>query len=145
MQAHRRTGTNNHWWMLFSNLYLLLPETPSAAKVNKAGHVMIRSCAATALIAVVAVAVNCVPSVAADVGHGEQLARRWCSACHLVASDQQRASADVATFSAIARMPNFSREKVAYFLLDPHPKMPDLPLGRRDAEDIAAYIASLAK
>ena len=131
--------------MLFSNLYLLLPETPSAAKVNKAGHVMIRSYAATALIAVVAVAVNCVPSVAADVGHGEQLARRWCSACHLVASDQQQASADVPTFSAVARMPNFSREKVANFLLDPHPKMPDLSLGRRDAEDIAAYIASLAK
>src|SRR4029078_11944431 len=81
MQAHRRTGTDNHWWMLFSNLYLLLPATPSAAKVNTAGPVMIRSCAATALIDVAAVAVNCVPSVAADVGHGEQLARRWCSAC----------------------------------------------------------------
>ena len=106
---------------------------------------MIRNCVATALIAVVAVAIDCVPSMAADVGHGEQLARRWCSACHLVASDQQRANADVATFPAIARMPNFSPEKVAYFLLDPHPKMPDLSLGRRDAEDIAAYIASLAK
>jgi hypothetical protein len=42
-------------------------------------------------------------------------------------------------------MPNFSPEKVAIFLLDPHPKMPNLSLGRREAEDIAAYIASLAK
>lgn len=106
---------------------------------------MIRGCAATALVAVVAIAINCVPSTAADIDHGEQLARRWCSTCHLVASNQQQANADVPTFSAIARMPNFSPEKVAFFLLDPHPKMPDLSLGRRQAEDIAAYIASLAK
>ena len=105
----------------------------------------IRSCAATALIAVVAVAINCVPSTAADIGHGEQLARRWCSTCHLVAGDQRQTSADVPSFSAVARTPNFSPEKVAYFLLDPHPKMPNLSLGRREAEDIAAYIASLAK
>src|SRR4249920_2970569 len=105
----------------------------------------IRSCAATAQIAVVAVAINCAPSTAADIGHGEQLARRWCSTCHLVASDQRQASADVPSFSAVARTPNFSPEKVAYFLLDPHPKMPNLSLNRREAEDIAAYIASLAK
>ena len=106
---------------------------------------MIRSCAATALIAVVAIAIDCVPSTAADIGQGEQLARRWCSTCHLVAGNQQQASADVPAFSAIARMPNFSPEKVAFFLLDPHPKMPNLSLSRRQAEDIAAYIASLAK
>ena len=106
---------------------------------------MIRSCVATGLIAIVAVASNCVPSAAADIGHGEQLARRWCSTCHLVASDQQQGSADVTSFSAVARMPNFSPEKVAFFLLDPHPKMPNLSLNRREAEDIAAYIASLAK
>lgn len=106
---------------------------------------MVRSCAATALIALVAVAINCVPVTAADIAHGEQLARRWCSTCHLVASDQRQASADVPSFSAVARKPNFSPEKVAYFLLDPHPKMPNLSLGRREAEDIAAYIASLAK
>ena len=82
---------------------------------------------------------------AGDVGNGEQLARRWCSGCHLVSSDQRQASADVPPFSAIARMPNFSPEKVAFFLLDPHPKMPNLELSRRAADDIAAYIGSLAK
>jgi mono/diheme cytochrome c family protein len=106
---------------------------------------IIKSCPAKACIAVVAIAISCVPATAADVGHGEQLARRWCSTCHVVASDQQQASADVPTFSAIARTPNLSPEKVAYFLLEPHPKMPNLSLGRREAEDIAAYIASLGK
>jgi mono/diheme cytochrome c family protein len=104
-----------------------------------------RSCAATALIAIVAFATSESPSTAADIDHGEQLARRWCSTCHVVANDQRQASADVPTFSAIARMPNFGPEKVAFFLLDPHPKMPNLSLGRREADDIAAYIASFAK
>jgi hypothetical protein len=30
-------------------------------------------------------------------------------------------------------------------LLDPHPKMPDMGLSRREAEDLAAYIASLKR
>jgi hypothetical protein len=31
------------------------------------------------------------------------------------------------------------------FLLDPHPKMPDMSLTRTEAGDLAAYIASLGK
>jgi len=37
------------------------------------------------------------------------------------------------------------REKLAFFLLDPHPKMPNFPLTRIEAGDISAYIASLRK
>jgi hypothetical protein len=29
------------------------------------------------------------------------------------------------------------------FLLDPHPKMPDMGLSRSDAADLASYIATL--
>jgi hypothetical protein len=29
--------------------------------------------------------------------------------------------------------------------MDPHPKMPDMQLGRDEAKDLAAYIASLAQ
>jgi len=47
--------------------------------------------------------------------------------------------------SAIAAKSDFSPEKVAYFLLDPHPKMPNFPLNRTEAADIAAYIGSLRK
>jgi mono/diheme cytochrome c family protein len=97
------------------------------------------------LVVAVAAAINGSALAAGDVEHGEQLARRWCSGCHLVARDQSQASADVPPFSSIARMPNFTPEKIAFFLLDPHPKMPNLGLSRRDADDIAAYIGSLAK
>ena len=83
------------------------------------------------------------PAIAADVGHGGDLARRWCATCHLVEGDQKQASADVPSFAAIAHRSDFTPEKVAFFLLDPHPKMPNFPLSRDEATDIAAYIGSL--
>jgi mono/diheme cytochrome c family protein len=81
---------------------------------------------------------------ASDVKNGEQLARRWCVTCHLVAADQSRADADVPSFSSIAERPSFKSETIANFLLDPHPKMPSFTLSRKEADDIAEYIASLA-
>ncbi len=85
------------------------------------------------------------PSRAADAAHGLDIAKRWCASCHVVAPDQSSASADVPPFASIASRPNFSAAGIAYFLLDPHPKMPTLPLSRTDADDIAAYIQSLRK
>ncbi|MBV8106414.1 MAG: cytochrome c, partial [Hyphomicrobiales bacterium] len=41
--------------------------------------------------------------------------------------------------------PGFDADKIAKFLMDPHPKMPDMQLGRDEAKDLAAYIASQAK
>jgi mono/diheme cytochrome c family protein len=83
------------------------------------------------------------PALAANPQHGLALAERWCASCHLVTSDQKRASADVPPFATIAKAGNFDAKQLAYFLLDPHPKMPELPLSRSAAEDIAAYIESL--
>ncbi|MBR0774424.1 cytochrome c [Bradyrhizobium diazoefficiens] len=80
---------------------------------------------------------------AADADHGADLAKRWCASCHLVTSSQTQASADVPSFASIARRPGFSPERLAFFLLDPHPKMPNFPLSRNEATDIAAYIGSL--
>jgi mono/diheme cytochrome c family protein len=82
---------------------------------------------------------------AADVEYGRDLAKRWCASCHLVVPEQQRAMADVPPFATIARSPNFNAKTLAYFLLSPHPKMPELPLSRAAANDIAAYIESLKK
>jgi mono/diheme cytochrome c family protein len=84
-------------------------------------------------------------AIAADADHGADLAKRWCATCHVVASDQKQASADVPPFATIAHKSGFTPEKVAYFLLDPHPKMPNFPLSRDEAADIAAYIDSLRK
>ena len=83
-------------------------------------------------------------ALASDIKNGEQLARRWCGTCHLVAADQSQANADVPSFSSIAERPDFKSETIATFLLDPHPKMPSFTLSRKEADDIAEYIASLA-
>jgi mono/diheme cytochrome c family protein len=100
----------------------------------------------TALIwLIVGVALKSSPGWAADPAHGEQLARRWCASCHVVADDQRQASSDAPPFSTVAREPNFNANRLAFFLLDPHPKMPNMSLTRVEATDLAAYISSLAK
>ncbi len=85
------------------------------------------------------------PAMAADADRGAELAKRWCASCHVVNGGQKQASADVPPVAAIANKPDFSAEKLAFFLLDPHPKMPNFPLSRSEAGDIAAFIAALRK
>lgn len=77
---------------------------------------------------------------AADAHKGETLAKRWCATCHIVASDQQRGTTQAPAFSTIARKPGFNETTLAYFLLVPHPRMPDMNLSRSEAADLAAYI-----
>jgi mono/diheme cytochrome c family protein len=83
-------------------------------------------------------------SFAADPDNGERLARRWCQACHVVTPAQTSTTTDQAPpFPVIAKSPGFDAAKIALFLLDPHPKMPDMGLSRKEAADLAAYIATL--
>ncbi len=97
------------------------------------------------VLVVAAVAFGGPPALAADASHGAELAKRWCASCHLVDSGQKQASTDAPPFDAIAHKSDFTAEKVAFFLLDPHPKMPNFPLSRNEAGDLAAYIGSLRK
>ena len=94
------------------------------------------------ILAAAATAVTILPGHAADIAHGRALAQRWCAACHIVSAGQKEASADAPPFATIAHM-SISAQALSYFLLDPHPKMPTLPLSRAAADDIAAYIKSL--
>ncbi len=92
---------------------------------------------------ILAASLAATPCLAADPDQGETLARRWCTDCHLVAADQKAATTDAPTFAAIARRPDFDPAKIEFFLRDPHPKMPNMTLGRAESADIAAYIATL--
>ncbi len=82
------------------------------------------------------------PAAAADAQHGETLAKRWCATCHVVAEGQRAGNPDVPTFASIGKRPDFDAEKVANFLMSPHPKMPNMSLTRAEAADLAAYIRS---
>ena len=81
-----------------------------------------------------------------DPDNGQRLAHRWCEACHVVvvSATQRHSTTDQAPpFASIAKTLGFDAAKIALFLLDPHPKMPDMGLSRKEAEDLAAYIATL--
>jgi len=95
---------------------------------------------ATGLFSVVFVAALATSAAAADARKGETLAKRWCATCHVVASDQQRATTQSPAFSTIANRPDFNETTLAFFLLTPHPRMPDMNLSRSEAADLAAYI-----
>jgi mono/diheme cytochrome c family protein len=84
-------------------------------------------------------------AVAADANNGGRLAARWCATCHVVELNQRGTTGEAPPFATIARRPGFNAAKVALFLLDPHPKMPDMGLTRTEAADLAAYIASLRR
>jgi mono/diheme cytochrome c family protein len=81
---------------------------------------------------------ECSAGLAADIKHGEQLAHQWCAACHVVAANQKSPTSEAPPFATVARSPNFDANRLAFFLLDPHPKMPDMSLTRAEAADLAA-------
>ena len=95
---------------------------------------------AAALLSFVFAAALAESASAADARKGETLAKRWCATCHIVATDQQRGTTQSPPFSAIANKPGFDEAKLAFFLLTPHPRMPDMNLSRSEAADLAAYI-----
>ena len=77
----------------------------------------------------------------ADALKGETLAKRWCASCHVVSQRQIQGTTLTPPFSEIAKKPDFNKRDIAYFLLAPHPPMPDMNLTRTEADDLAAYIA----
>lgn len=85
------------------------------------------------------------PALAADAAAGRQLALRWCSVCHLVVPDQDRAPTVAPPFASIGKKPGFNVDRLAQSMLAPHPQMPGRELSRDQAADISAYIATLAK
>ncbi|MCK7612374.1 c-type cytochrome [Roseibium sediminicola] len=85
------------------------------------------------------------PALAGDPAAGKALALQWCSACHLVAEDQAVASSvSLPSFYDMAKDPDWSEEKLATFLANPHPQMPNMSLGNTEIANLAAYIGSLA-
>jgi mono/diheme cytochrome c family protein len=81
---------------------------------------------------------------AADAARGKQLARRACSPCHVVLFGQRPAVPPAPSFRSIARSAQF-RAKGAKLLWEKHGTMPNFALTGDEADDVAAYIGSLAR
>jgi mono/diheme cytochrome c family protein len=83
-------------------------------------------------------------SFAQDARTGELLSRRWCLPCHAISTGQGKAGKP-RSLQSIANTENVNFDKIVGFLLLPHAVMPNLPLNRKEVEDIAAYIAQMKK
>jgi len=80
----------------------------------------------------------------ADVQAGNRLAQLTCAACHIVAPNQRQEIAEAPPFEMIARQFATDPDGLVMNLMGPHARM-NFGLGRSDAENVAAYIATLAK
>ena len=78
------------------------------------------------------------PKPSAD--RGKVIAQRWCAECHVVAPDQKSAKADLPSFAAIASKRPPGAVPLDTFLMNPHPRMPDMQLTRTEVADLVAYI-----
>jgi mono/diheme cytochrome c family protein len=81
---------------------------------------------------------------AADAADGQRLVRARCASCHAVFMREQRKLAEALPLETVARKYDFNADALAFALLDPHPRMNE-PLTRREAQDVAAYIITLAR
>lgn len=61
----------------------------------------------------------------------------------MVERGQKGPTTEATPFATVAKRGGFDAAKLAFFLLDPHPKMPNIQLTRSEAADIAAYISIL--
>jgi len=81
-------------------------------------------------------------ALAADADNGRRLAQQRCAGCHIVAPNQRNEVADAPPFDVIAR--KLGGGALSFSLLGPHRKMNFSPT-RREADDIAAYMRTLAR
>jgi mono/diheme cytochrome c family protein len=82
---------------------------------------------------------------AADIAAGRRLAFERSAACHIVTgSPRNDLIADAPPFLVIGRKYGFDSEAIALNLVGPHAKM-NFALSRPEANDVAAYIQSLAR
>ena len=83
-------------------------------------------------------------ALAADADNGRRLAETRCVTCHIVSPSERRVVTDAPPFEAIARKYASNPDTLAFSIIDPHPRM-NVTLTRREAQDVAADINTLAK
>jgi mono/diheme cytochrome c family protein len=84
-------------------------------------------------------------ALAQDIENGQRLSERWCSGCHAIGPAAPAKSRRIISFASIAERPGVTSDMIASFLLMPHATMPNLPMSRKDAQDIAAFILKMKR
>ncbi len=97
-------------------------------------------CAMIALTGALVIA-NGPVRAAGDPVSGKDIARRWCSQCHLV--DGGRARGAAPPLPAIARDGSWTDDRLAAFLTKPHGGVRGFSFSGQELDDLVAYIRSL--
>jgi mono/diheme cytochrome c family protein len=83
---------------------------------------------------------------AQNVGHGREVAERWCANCHVVSGEAASGQSNgLPTFPGLAARPDMTPIKLKAAMNSQHSRMPDFQIGTRDQDDLVAYILSLKK
>jgi mono/diheme cytochrome c family protein len=83
--------------------------------------------------------------LAGDIETGRRFVQQRCAGCHIVTgSPRNDVVAEAPPFLVIGRKYGFDAEAIALNLVGPHAKM-NFALTRPEANDVAAYIQSLAR
>jgi mono/diheme cytochrome c family protein len=83
-------------------------------------------------------------AMAQDAGQGHELAKRWCTSCHVVEKTVTQAPANgLPTFPAMARRADLTADRLRAAMNPQHSRMPDFGLSKRQQDDLIAYIFSL--
>jgi mono/diheme cytochrome c family protein len=77
------------------------------------------------------------------VAKGHELARQWCTGCHIIEPGSASASDVAPPFPKIAQDKRLTPEQLRVWLTNPHPPMPNLSLSREEIDNLVAYIGSL--
>ena len=86
------------------------------------------------------------PALAApDAARGQRLAESFCANCHVLAPQGGASWTDAPTFSALARDPKITRAWFRQFVQQPHLHMMGTNRSQAEADDLAAFIASLRR
>jgi mono/diheme cytochrome c family protein len=81
---------------------------------------------------------------AADVGHGREIARTICAACHVVSKGEVALpGSEAPSFLVLAATPGMTTIALTAALLTSHRRMPNIILQPDERRDVAAYILSL--
>jgi cytochrome c len=83
-------------------------------------------------------------ALGADVNRGKRLAEQRCESCHIIGPGPRGEVAEAPPFEAIGRKFGFDADMLVFALTGPHAKM-NFSLSRPEADDVAAYVATLAK
>lgn len=80
---------------------------------------------------------------AADADNGKRIAERWCASCHVATPEQKRAGDTAPPLATIAADPALDDATLLRRITQPHPPMPNLQIGRGEAQDLVAYLKTL--